>query len=341
VGKERELTYIDILGEAETVKKPIKRLANLGYNGVEMTRTLGAVDMVVAVGSDRSAHSTFFPKISKLPAVGTVPDCDFEKILSLEPDAVQTNIEAGWALLKGPENKRMFKEKLPGMPLISLNMREPDVLVRNVRTYGYIIDREDEAEEFIDWFEDLYLNTFKARIDGLSEDKKPKAYFEYTPYYCYASGSRLGQVLVGAGGNNIIDEIVGPDHPNYGGMLDVEREFIVKENPDFIFKAVGSWISGYDIDNPSEIAAKRQQVLDRPELVNANAVKNKRVYSVSFWILGGAGQTMAKLFHPDLFEDMDPQAIHQEYLDRFCRIDFNVKEHGTFVYPSYEEWPAI
>ena len=62
VGKERELTYIDILGEAETVKKPINRLVNLGYNGVEMTRSLGAVDMVVAVGLDRSQHSTFFPK---------------------------------------------------------------------------------------------------------------------------------------------------------------------------------------------------------------------------------------------------------------------------------------
>lgn len=90
-------------------------------------------------------------------------------------------------------------------------MREPDVLVRTVRTYGYIIDREDEAEEFIDWFEELYLNTFKARTEGLSEDKKS------------------------------------PDDPNYGGMLDVDPEFVVLQNPDFIFKAVGSWISGYDI----------------------------------------------------------------------------------------------
>ena len=41
----------------------------------------------------------------------------------------------------------------------------------------------------------------------------------------------------------------------------------------------------------------------------------------------------AKWLHPDLFEDLDPQAVHQEYIDRFQGIDFDVKEHGVFVYP--------
>jgi hypothetical protein len=32
---------------------------------------------------------------------------------------------------------------------------------------------------------------------------------------------------------------------------------------------------------------------------------------------------------------MDPKAIHQEYVD-FQGIDFNVREHGVFVYPPME-----
>ena len=44
---------------------------------------------------------------------------------------------------------------------------------------------------------------------------------------------------------------------------------------------------------------------------------------------------MAKLLHPDLFVDFDPQAIHQEYLDRFQRIDYDLDEHGIFVYPPF------
>jgi iron complex transport system substrate-binding protein len=42
---------------------------------------------------------------------------------------------------------------------------------------------------------------------------------------------------------------------------------------------------------------------------------------------------MAKWFYPDIFEDLDPEAIHREYLTRFQRIDYDLDEHGIFVYP--------
>jgi iron complex transport system substrate-binding protein len=45
---------------------------------------------------------------------------------------------------------------------------------------------------------------------------------------------------------------------------------------------------------------------------------------------------MAKLFHPDLFEDLDPEAIHQEYME-LQHFDFNVYEHGVFIYPPVED----
>ena len=41
----------------------------------------------------------------------------------------------------------------------------------------------------------------------------------------------------------------------------------------------------------------------------------------------------AKWLYPELFEDMDPNAIHQEYLDRFIGIDLDRDEHGVFVFP--------
>ena len=45
----------------------------------------------------------------------------------------------------------------------------------------------------------------------------------------------------------------------------------------------------------------------------------------------------AKWFHPDLFEEFDPEASHQEYVDRFLtNIDYDVKK-GAFVYPPLED----
>ncbi len=345
-GREEMLTFIDMLGEPVTVNKPIRRLVNMGYNGVEMTRILGAEDILVAYGQDRADHAIFFPKFAELPFVGTDPnDCDYEKIISLKPDAVQTNIERASFAVGGLDQKRIFEKNLKDIPLICLNMREQDTLVKNVRTYGYILDREEEAEEFIDWYSGYY-DLFLSRTASLSEDETPRCVFEYTPYYCYASGSNLGQVLALAGGKNILDKKIGPDDPKYGSMLDIEPEFIVKENPEYIFKAVGSWESGYHVDNTSAMAAYQEQVTNRTELANAIAVREDNVHCMSYWILIGAGNNIigtayvAKLLHPDLFEDIDPVAIHQEYVDRFCRIDFNVEEKGAFLYPPYDRWPV-
>lgn len=349
-GREKRLTYVDILGEPETVNKPIKRLVNVGYNGIEMTRILGAEDILVAGGENRSAHKKFFPKLAQLPFVAgdsgaKAEGLDFEKIISLKPDAVQTNIERAEARLGGLAQKSIFKQKLPKIPIISLNMREQDTLVKNVRTYGYILDREAEAEEFISWYS-KYYDLFRSRTSTIAEDEKPTGFFEYTPYYCYASGSRLGQVLLLAGGKNIVDKEVGPDDSMYSAMLDIDPELVVEEDPRYIFKAVSSWDTGYDIDDPAKMEANHESVINRTELGNTKAVKEDNVYCISFWIVSGAGNNiigtayLAKLFYPDLFSDIDPEAIHQEYVDRFCRIDFDVKKNGIFVYPSYDRWQA-
>ncbi|MGI6015067.1 MAG: hypothetical protein ACOX84_00880 [Methanothrix sp.] len=144
-GSEEELIFIDIFGEAVTINKPVERLVNMGWNGVDVTRALGAEDLLVAVGRDYRAKTPIsYPIISKLPSVGdTADNCDYEKVLSLEPDAVQTNLEASWAVAEGGRAQYdKFKDNLPGIPLICLNVREIDNLSRNIRTYGYIIDKE-------------------------------------------------------------------------------------------------------------------------------------------------------------------------------------------------------
>ncbi len=56
-------------------------------------------------------------------------------------------------------------------------MGEPEVFAETVRKLGYILDREDEAEELIDFYEEE-INTIKDKTVGLSEDEKPLVYIE-------------------------------------------------------------------------------------------------------------------------------------------------------------------
>lgn len=347
-GQEIELAYIDILGDIEIVKKPINRLVNLGWNGIDVTRALGARDLIVAVGSDyRSNLPISYPVISTFPAVGyKAEDCDCEAILSLEPDAIQTNIEAKWAIDAGHEQKRLFKQNLPGIPLISLNMREPETLAKNVIMYGYLIDREVEAEAFVNWFEG-YNDLIKSRTEELSGEETPLVYFEYRPYRTKGSGDRYSHWYIMAGGKNIADKSVGSESSLYYTTFDIDPEIVIEQNPDFIFIHASTQLDAsshsYEIDDPSTMADLRDELINRPELADVKAVKNGNVYVVDDSVLGGAGQTVigtlyaAKWMHPGLFADLDLLEVHQEYVTNFCYLDFDVKKNGVFVYPPLED----
>jgi iron complex transport system substrate-binding protein len=94
----------------------------------------------------------------------------------------------------------------------------------------------------------------------------------------------------------------------------------------------------YEMDDTAFIIAEREAIMTRPELTEVTAVKSGRVYAIECmgFVYGPshiAGLAyMAKWCHPDLFEDLDPQAIHQEYLTRFQGLDYDLDKHGVFVY---------
>lgn len=345
---ENKLTYIDIFGEAVTINKPVKRLVNMGWNGIDITRALDAEDLLVAVGNTYRADTLSFPLIGKLPGVGdTADNCDYEKVLSLNPDAVQTNLEANWAVAEsGRVQYTKFKENLPGIPLISLNVRELENLSKNILIYGYIIDKEDEAGEFAGWI-DKQRDLILSLIGNLSEKDKKSVYFEYRRYQTKGSGDRYSKSYIMAGGKNIADDMVGPDAPKYYSVFDVDPEYVLKQDPDFIFIHASTQLNasdhGFETNDPSKMAELRDELLKRPELANVRAVKEGNVYVLDESILGGAGQTligslyMAKLMHPELFKEVDPQAVHQEYVDKFYNIDFDVTIQGVFIYPSLQK----
>jgi iron complex transport system substrate-binding protein len=113
------------------------------------------------------------------------------------------------------------------------------------------------------------------------------------------------------------------------------------QTPDVIISKTSRGF-GYEVDDPSEAMVQRDKILNRPEFANVNAVREGRVYSMissSFdmepgYLIGAA--YMAKWLYPELFEDLNPEDIHQEYLTRFHHLEYDLDEHGVFVYPPIE-----
>ncbi|OEU53880.1 MAG: hypothetical protein BA871_03700 [Desulfuromonadales bacterium C00003096] len=327
LGKEKELTVLDSADRIVTVKKPVERIISLSSGCAEAIKAIGAKDQVVA--RNRDMDGVFFPELSKLSSVGSFFNPDYEKILELQPDIV-TSYSA-----------MTLEEKLEpaGIAVVCLHCYRPDKVEEEIKTLGYILDKRDGAEKFIDFFQS-YLITINERVEGLSEEDMTQVYFEgYGDYSTCGKGSQEYQMTTMAGSINIAADLPGAGIS--GGVVD--PEWLIEQNPAIIIKMAPRDLScGYDEDNPAEMKAKREDIMSRPGFDRISAVKNDKVHLIARDIIPHpaffVGVTyMAQWFYPELFEDMDPQAIHQEYLTEFQGLDYDLNEHGVFVYPRLGE----
>ncbi|MCK4734642.1 MAG: ABC transporter substrate-binding protein, partial [Methanophagales archaeon] len=324
-GKEKELTFEDAIGKAVTVHKPVTRVVTLPPSSLDTIRAIGANDKVVGVST--YLDKVYFPELSKLPSVGSSwSRPDYEAIIELEPDIVLT---------LGSYNPGIEDKIGPaGIAVVRMEFNRVDLLPEEIRKLGYIIDRENDAEEFANWYEG-WTNEIISRTDELSENEKPQVYMGYWNK-AGGKGTLWDAACIMAGGINIAGGI--------DGYCEVDHEWVIEQNPNVIVKAVTSSEAsqGYREDDPIQMKEARERIMSQVGWENTNAVKSGRVY-VSAWQLHLGTHTviliayMAKWIHPELFEDLDPQAIHQGYLTRFQHLDYNLDEHGVFVYPPLED----
>ena len=341
VGKEKELTFIaptEVLQPAPpdiiTIEKPVERIVVLMAPSAEVLRSIDAEDKIVGVGTHIKDADVLFPDLSKLPVIGQWmgPGLDHEAILSLDPDLFL-------AFVKGPAY--LDEEKLPGITIIGMNLRTPEGFTERVRLLGYIVDKEEEASEYINWHEG-WTDEIRSRTETLSEDEKPRVFHwpswsdsfkPGTGYMTVHETGRIHQMSDIAGGKDMAEGLPGT-------WPTVDAEWVIDQNPDIIVAYISI---GYGTDDPREMAAAREDIMNHLVLAEVTAVKTGDVYMMAFLDLATGGSCclvgtayMAKWFHPELFNDLDPEAIHQEYLTRFQGLDYDLDKHGVFVYPPLE-----
>ncbi len=336
LGREKELTLLDTADRIVTVDKPIKRLVVTFPHHLEALRSIDVpTDTIVGVAKERY-DTAFFPEIAEIPGVGWRWTPDIEEILNLHPDVVFINSLIGFKMKPTADALESA-----GITVLAFNFQTPDMHREEVEKAGYIFGRLDEAEEYLNWLANI-LNSVEETVDGLSEEDKPEVYFmpsfKNGVYYIYGQYAYIEET----GGIDIF-----ADQP--GSYMSVDPEVIIERNPDIIIR-VATWdAGGYGVaaGETADLEALRDEIVSQPELQNVKAVNDGKVYIMtvhlaSFFPVSGCRQFaqiayQAKWFHPELFEDLDPQAIHQEYLTEFQGLDYELDEHGVFVYPPPEE----
>jgi iron complex transport system substrate-binding protein len=321
--EKKTITVTDLTGRKVEIKCPPQRVVLLEYGGTdaEILKALNAEKSIIAIDEQSKKDLNWPSFITKVSSVGVSADPNIEQITSLKPDLV-----IAWSL----KPEVMTKLQNSGIPVILGYAMGSSKLLDTITSFGQIFEQGKRANEFLDYINSQF-NAVNERTKSLTEERKPKIYvegstawmgFPFTP-------DRLEPKMVEtAGGSYVLKD------KNISGHT-ISPEWVTQENPDIIIKIVrGSNLIGFDVTNTDKLKAIRDEICARPGLKETNAVKNGRVYIMDESLLRAKGAAgiwyLAKLFHPDLFKDVDTTAKFNEFLNKF----FDAKLKGIWIYPE-------
>ncbi len=312
-----------------TICKPITRIITLTSDGAEGVRTLGAVDNIVGVTEMINKDGKeYFPELENKPSVGTWKEFDYEEIVELamnSTDGVVPGVLVISYVSKVPE----VEEKLSSfenIAVVGLDLYREETLDAEIVKLGYLLEREEAAQDFIDWRQEK-IATVKSAVDGL---EKPKVYIEKGSSTgtgelgTYGKGSAFNLFCEIAGGNNVASHF-DTTYPK------VDWEWVIDQDPDIIIKEEPRTF----LEVTSKAEAMRAEVLNRPGAENMSAIKNDRVYilnrKMDYGLENVVGLTYwAKIFHPNT--SLDPELVYRDYLEKYQGLKYS--EDKMVVYPS-------
>jgi len=327
LGREKELTFIDAAENPATVSLPIERMVILNTDFAEAVAVLDERDKVVGVSSTMTGYNRFFPELSTKTDVGGWSTPDIEAILATNPDTVC--VYASW-----PNTEKLDDNMPDDINIVRLDCYKAETQREEMIKLGYLLNKRDRVGDYIDWH-DEYVDVINDKVSKISDDNKTRVFIDggggnTVGRRAYSTGTGMHDLCVCAGGVNIAEGYIEK-------YADVETEWVLEQNPDVI---VGlSFKGGYETDDNTLMKEHYDEIIALPGFENVAAVQNDNVYIMSNGFAfaphyPAALATMAKWLYPETFADLNPEEIHQEYIDTFFGIDFDVSEQGVFEYPQ-------
>ena len=318
VGKEAKLTIVDSADRIVTVSMPVERIVPMVTWSYEPIWILRAQDKVVGITTTAQEDYSWLPGIQDKPTVGTYKELDYESVIALEPDIV---IVLDRKVEEVERNLESF-----GITTVALNLRSQKKFDSEFKILAYILGEDEKANRFISW-KNGYLDWIKEETEGI--EPKVRVYAEWSDWTwgTGSEGSGVHDVITMSGGYNIASDLPGP-YPQ------VDPEWVIRENPEVIFFPAFDNLTGYTMDSDENAKLFIEEACNRTGLKETDAVENGRVYVIDGFcveaVRGFVGVCYcAKWFYPELFEDLNPDAIHREYFEKWLGVPYR----GIWAYP--------
>jgi len=336
-GTATEIVVLDANDNAVTVQTPVERIVTLDQMIAENAQAIGIGDKVVGIDEETVKRSIILPEISQVTNIGSSNEPDLEAIVALQPGLV-----AGTQFF---DEALMDKIRAAGLtPLAMIYHGDMQNSLGYTKLLGYLTGSSKAANEYVNWMGES-LGSIHDRLAVLPEDQKTKAIYLYPR----SSGG------LGSGGNNCPTiktlqylgvNTMTTDTKDIGGAImdrasyfEIDPEIVIAKNPEAIILEDFDEALGYGFTDIEAAKAVVERLKTRPGFNHIDAVKNDRIYLLDVNLVSHSNSLgafyMAKALYPDELADIDPYAIHQEYVTRFLKLpDMDVKTVGLFIYPE-------
>lgn len=339
--KPKSVTFKDTAGKEITLQLPVERAVVINRNTAEMIKLLGAGDTVVATGDTTIKNNPYLGFQDK-PDVGETGKVNLEVILSLKPQVV-------FAYTNRPDATLEEKLEPAGIKVVRMNNYLPEQMDDETRTLGKIFQKEDKAQSFLAWKNNIEKQ-LEDRVKNIPDSEKKtvlalSAGFLNTNagYRIFPSQSLGGKPGVGegyatimAGGKDAADLQWNPADASTTIMVDAE--YVLKRNPDII-TLHGTWLGGYQTKDVKPFQDAFANIMNTTSVPKLKAGQNKEVYFFHTNFIGSdkryiGNLQLAKYMYPDRFKDVDPEAYAKEYFEKWL----NAPYQGIWYY-SFKETP--
>ncbi|WP_181391344.1 ABC transporter substrate-binding protein [Methanospirillum stamsii] len=343
---------VDSMGRNIDLDAPAEEIGVVNLNVAEAIRVIGAWDKVIATdgGLPGTGLESYYPNLDKLQSLNapniSSPDqkfvLDYEKIMEMKPDLIIVSYQSNVPMTMYQD---MIDNLEPEVPVMFIELGIPDTYANSLMKLGEVTGNTEGAQKYIDFYNGI-IDSIKAKTSTLTDEEKPDVFIKlagYTPDQLYTNGAKSDSW-------NQIFSIVGADSITAdvdAGWVELDPEWILGKKIDAIIMQCWSKFYpesfGYTATNPTEKTKAAEQIIsdiDGMEIFSkTKAVRDGNVFLIDSQLTGTPRFIIgiayyAKWLHPELFEDLDPEQLHYEYLKNFIGADIDLDKVGLFAYPE-------
>lgn len=318
-------TIVDSANRTVTIDEPVERIVPMVTWAYEPLYVLGAGDKIVGVSADAKELYPWLEGMESKQVVGTWSEYDYEKVLELEPDIVICS--SGFA------NQIETNNLLPGVTVLVFKFNDPQLFDQELRTLATITDTGDKLDSYLSWRQEV-MHQLTGVTDTMKPEDRRQIYCEYSdyPWHPRLKDYSGDYVIRWAGGDNVAADLP-------FSTPEIDPEWVLMKNPQAILFSASTtfsdvYLTGYYVDSTENATAFLEEVKERVGLMETDAVKNDQLFIVEEMCVDASRNFigacyLAKWLYPEQFQDLDPEAVHEEYFEEWLGVPYQ----GVWAYP--------